>query len=171
MAGDMYIRDLRNTKGHISPCTHAQWHPTDRYTGMTSSDDGSIRVWDTWNVLQKTVIKPQLAKPGRIAVTACAYNHDGGLIGGGMFDGTLQIWDVKGMLCITKTVSAGCQQSLLDVVFLELSPSPARVETVYSNVGEGQLVIIKVRCHHVAPSCCMRATCCLGDLVRRLIVC
>lgn len=98
VAGDMYIRDLRNTKGHISPCTHAQWHPTDRYTGMTSSDDGSIRVWDTWNVLQKTVIKPQLAKPGRIAVTACAYNHDGGLIGGGMFDGTLQIWDVKGML-------------------------------------------------------------------------
>lgn len=96
VAGDMYIRDLRNTKGHISPCTHAQWHPTDRYTGMTSSDDGSIRVWDTWNVLQKTVIKPQLAKPGRIAVTACAYNHDGGLIGGGMFDGTLQIWDVKG---------------------------------------------------------------------------
>lgn len=65
---------------------------------MTSSDDGSIRVWDTWNVLQKTVIKPQLAKPGRIAVTACAYNHDGGLIGGGMFDGTLQIWDVKGVL-------------------------------------------------------------------------
>ncbi|KAL3132621.1 hypothetical protein ABBQ32_009149 [Trebouxia sp. C0010 RCD-2024] len=96
VAGDMYIRDLRNTKGHISPCTHAQWHPTDRFTGMTSSDDGSIRVWDTWNVLQKTVIKPQLAKPGRIAVTACAYNHDGGLIGGGMFDGTLQIWDVKG---------------------------------------------------------------------------
>ncbi len=97
LAGDMYIRDLRNTKGHISPCTHAQWHPTDKYTGMTSSEDGSIRVWDTWNVLQKTVIKPQLAKPGRVAVTACAYNHDGGLIGGGMFDGTLQIWDVKGM--------------------------------------------------------------------------
>ena len=96
MSGDMYIRDLRNTKGHISPCTHAQWHPTDKFTGMTSSEDGSIRVWDTWNVLQKTVIKPQLAKPGRIAVTACAYNHDGGLIGGGMFDGTLQIWDVKG---------------------------------------------------------------------------
>ena len=101
VSGDMYIRDLRNTKGHISPCTHAQWHPTDRFTGMTSSEDGSIRVWDTWNVLQKTVIKPQLAKPGRVAVTACAYNHDGGLIGGGMFDGTLQIWDVKGGMFIT----------------------------------------------------------------------
>ena len=63
---------------------------------MTSSEDGSIRVWDTWNVLQKTVIKPQLTKPGRIAVTACRYSHDGGLIGAGMFDGTIQLWDVKG---------------------------------------------------------------------------
>ena len=33
LAGDMYIRDLRNTKGHISPCTFAQWHPSDKYTG------------------------------------------------------------------------------------------------------------------------------------------
>ena len=33
VAGDMYIRDLRNTKGHISPCTAAQWHPSDRFTG------------------------------------------------------------------------------------------------------------------------------------------
>ena len=116
LAGDMYIRDLRNTKGHISPCTHAQWHPTDRYTGMTSSEDGSIRVWDTWNVLQKTVIKPQLVKPGRIAVTACAYNHDGGLIGGGMFDGTLQIWDVKGQ-------SAACQPYRLSVCLPDCLPA------------------------------------------------
>lgn len=66
------------------------------FAGMTSSEDGSIRVWDTWNVLQKTVIKPQLAKPGRSAVTTCRYSHDGGLIGAGMYDGTIQLWDVKG---------------------------------------------------------------------------
>ena len=30
LQGDMYIRDQRNTKGHISPCTTGQWHPTDR---------------------------------------------------------------------------------------------------------------------------------------------
>jgi hypothetical protein len=28
--GDMYIRDARNTKGHVSPTTYGQWHPTDR---------------------------------------------------------------------------------------------------------------------------------------------
>ena len=73
--------------------------------GMTSIEDGSIRVWDTWNVLQKTVIKPQLVKPGRIAVTACRYSHDGGLIGGGMFDGTIQVWDVKGKEICAETSS------------------------------------------------------------------
>lgn len=109
VAGDMYIRDLRNTKGHISPCTAAQWHPSDRFTGMTSSEDGSIRVWDTWNVLQKTVIKPQLAKPGRIAVTACRYSHDGGLISAGMFDGTIQLWDVKGKNIIVPSITTSPQ--------------------------------------------------------------
>ena len=31
LQGDMYIRDQKNTKGHVSPCTYGQWHPTDRY--------------------------------------------------------------------------------------------------------------------------------------------
>ena len=32
--GDMYIRDLRNTKGHVSPCTFGQWHPNDRWSPL-----------------------------------------------------------------------------------------------------------------------------------------
>ena len=28
--GDMYIRDMKNTKGHVSSCTGGQWHPTDK---------------------------------------------------------------------------------------------------------------------------------------------
>jgi hypothetical protein len=28
--GDMYIRDARNTKGHVSPTTSGHWHPSDR---------------------------------------------------------------------------------------------------------------------------------------------
>ena len=30
LQGDMYIRDQRNTKGHVSPATTGQWHPTDK---------------------------------------------------------------------------------------------------------------------------------------------
>ncbi len=28
--GDMYIRDMKNTKGHVSGCTGGAWHPTDK---------------------------------------------------------------------------------------------------------------------------------------------
>jgi len=31
LRGDMYIRDQRNTKGHVSPATGGHWNPTDRY--------------------------------------------------------------------------------------------------------------------------------------------
>ena len=50
--GDMYIRDMKNTKGHVSGLCGGQWHPTDRYTAMTCSEDGTVRIWDTQNVLQ-----------------------------------------------------------------------------------------------------------------------
>jgi hypothetical protein len=32
MRGDMYIRDQKNTKGHVTGLTCGQWHPTDRNT-------------------------------------------------------------------------------------------------------------------------------------------
>ena len=28
--GDMYIRDMKNTKGHVSGCTGGMWHPTEK---------------------------------------------------------------------------------------------------------------------------------------------
>lgn len=44
--GDMYIRDLKNTKGHISGLTCGEWHPKTKETILTSSEDGSLRLWD-----------------------------------------------------------------------------------------------------------------------------
>lgn len=46
MKGDMYIRDLKNTKGHISGLTWGEWHPKTKETILTSSEDGSLRIWD-----------------------------------------------------------------------------------------------------------------------------
>jgi hypothetical protein len=94
--GDMYIRDMKNTKGHVSGLCGGQWHPTDRFTAMTCSEDGTVRIWDTWNILQKTVIKPSVQKPVRTSTTACRYNSDGKLIGAGLVDGSIQIWSVSG---------------------------------------------------------------------------
>lgn len=61
--GDMYLRDLSNTKGHIMEVTDVHWHPTDKNCMMTSSLDGSIRLWDLLgeaafgNLTNKQVLK------------------------------------------------------------------------------------------------------------------
>jgi WD40 repeat protein len=95
--GDMYIRDLKNTKGHCSPCTGGAWHPFEKQTVLTSSADGSMRVWDV-NYLgnprgaQASVLKPQLARPGRVQVTACCYSPDGSMMAGAVSDGSIQIF-------------------------------------------------------------------------------
>lgn len=76
----MYLRDMKNTKGHTSGCQHGQWHPTERHTAMTCSTDGTVRLWDCEAIEQKLVIKPGAS--GRVPVTACCYNADGSLIAG-----------------------------------------------------------------------------------------
>lgn len=55
-----------------------------------------MRVWDTWHVAQKTVVKPTLKKPSRVSVTTARYSTDGHLIAAGLANGTIQLWDVKG---------------------------------------------------------------------------
>ncbi|MBA0822337.1 hypothetical protein Goarm_019144, partial [Gossypium armourianum] len=94
--GDMYIRDLKNTKGHISGLTCGEWHPKTKETILTSSEDGSLRIWDVNDFKsQKQVIKPKLARPGRIPVTTCAWDCEGKCIAGGIGDGSIQIWTLK----------------------------------------------------------------------------
>jgi WD40 repeat protein len=62
--GDMYIRDLKNTKGHISGLTGGHWHPKDRETALTSSEDGSIRIWDVTNFKSQKQVNNASMLPG-----------------------------------------------------------------------------------------------------------
>ncbi|XP_043706759.1 WD repeat-containing protein 70 [Telopea speciosissima] len=94
--GDMYIRDLKNTKGHISGLTCGEWHPKTKETILTSSEDGSLRIWDVNDFTsQKQVIKPKLPRPGRVPVTTCTWDREGKCIAGGIGDGSIQIWNIK----------------------------------------------------------------------------
>ncbi|KAJ3690051.1 hypothetical protein LUZ61_019215 [Rhynchospora tenuis] len=94
--GDMYIRDLKNTKGHISGLTGGEWNPKSKETILTSSEDGSLRLWDVNDFTsQKQVVKPKLVRPSRIPVTACAWDFEGKRIVGGIGDGSIQLWTIK----------------------------------------------------------------------------
>lgn len=45
--GDMYLRDQKYTKGHTGVVTFGKWHTTNFHEIITSSLDGSVRIWDT----------------------------------------------------------------------------------------------------------------------------
>lgn len=60
MKGDMYIRDLKNTKGHITGLTCGEWHPRDKEKVLTSSEDGSLRIWDVNVLTSQTQVRIQI---------------------------------------------------------------------------------------------------------------
>eukprot|EP00854_Cymbomonas_tetramitiformis_P016652 gene16652-19784_t len=92
--GDMYIRDMKNTKGHVMGCTGGMWHPHHRAEAMSCSLDGTVRLWDVHKyTAQKAVMKPQQTRPGRIPVYSSCYSPDGRYIAAGLGDGCVQIWE------------------------------------------------------------------------------
>ncbi|KAI9512648.1 WD40-repeat-containing domain protein [Russula earlei] len=92
--GDPYIRDMKNTAGHVSELTSCAWHPKDAQTFITSSADSTIRIWNVENKRkQKTVIVVKSKERGaRTKVTSCGYSPDGRYIAGACLDGTLHLW-------------------------------------------------------------------------------
>ncbi|KIL84411.1 hypothetical protein FAVG1_12431 [Fusarium avenaceum] len=75
--GDMYLRDMHNTKGHISEIITGTWHPTDKNLCVTAGTDSTLRIWDINNKRsQKDVVvfKSKAAgSAGRTKMTAVAW--------------------------------------------------------------------------------------------------
>ncbi|KAI9352068.1 WD40-repeat-containing domain protein [Obelidium mucronatum] len=98
MKGDMYLRDMKHTKGHISALTCCKWHPNDRSTFLTASLDSSIRIWNVENKRENKVVISVKSKDkgGRTAITAATYSPDGKLIAAIGQDGELRLWGADG---------------------------------------------------------------------------
>ncbi|EME42961.1 hypothetical protein DOTSEDRAFT_53916 [Dothistroma septosporum NZE10] len=102
--GDMYLRDMHNTKGHISEVTTGTWHPTDRNLCVTAGTDSTLRIWDVNNPRsQKEVIvhKSRAAgSAGRTRLTAVAWGSpmQGGnnVLVAAAYDGSLVMWSGEG---------------------------------------------------------------------------
>jgi hypothetical protein len=102
--GDMYLRDMHNTKGHISEITTGAWHPTDKNLCATAGTDSTLRIWDTTTQRsQRDVIvhKSRAAgSAGRTRMTAVAWGSpaQGGssLLLAAALDGSLVMWGGNG---------------------------------------------------------------------------
>lgn len=99
--GDMYVMDMANTNGHTHAVTGGAWHPTQRDQMITSSLDGTVRVWSLGGkqtfkkLINTTVLKFKSKRGRRCAVTTCRFNLDGTLIAGGTMDGQIQCVDPR----------------------------------------------------------------------------
>ncbi|KAH6964068.1 hypothetical protein HG530_003329 [Fusarium avenaceum] len=98
--GDMYLRDMHNTKGHISEITTGTWHPTDKNLCVTAGTDSTLRIWDINNKRsQKDVVvfKSKAAgSAGRTKMTAVAWGlsaqTSGNILVAAALDGSLVMY-------------------------------------------------------------------------------
>ena len=103
--GDMYLRDMHNTKGHISEITTGAWHPTDKNICVTAGTDSTLRIWDT-TIIQRSqrdviVHKSRAAgSAGRTRMTALAWGSSAqsgsSLLIAAALDGSLVMWGGEG---------------------------------------------------------------------------
>ena len=102
--GDMYLRDMHNTKGHISEVTSGAWHPTNRDLCVTAGTDSTLRIWDIWDQRQQKnviVYKSKAAgTAGRTRMTSVAWSSpsQGGqnILVSSAYDGSLVMWNGDG---------------------------------------------------------------------------
>jgi WD40 repeat protein len=98
--GDIYIRDLKHTKGHTLGILDGKWHPVDKNIFLTSSLDGTLRLWDLMsksvglhqNIVHKFVM--QMKEKNGVKSPGCTaeFNNNGKLIAGACQDGSIHIW-------------------------------------------------------------------------------
>lgn len=102
--GDMYLRDMHNTKGHISEVTTGIWHPTDRNLCITAGTDSTLRIWDINNPRSQTEVIVHKSKAagsaGRSRMTSVAWGSptQGGsnVLLSTALDGSLVMWSGDG---------------------------------------------------------------------------
>lgn len=102
--GDMYLRDLHNTKGHTAEITSGAWHPLYKDVCVTASTDSSLRIWNVHETFKQKEIMVQKSKQagnaGKTRLTAVAWGKSqeekGTIIVTAALDGTLSLYGGEG---------------------------------------------------------------------------
>ncbi|SPO26028.1 uncharacterized protein UTRI_02302 [Ustilago trichophora] len=94
--GDMYLRDMRNTKGHVSGLTCGMWDPIELGRFFTGGSDSTVRIWDVGTMQQgqdDLIVVKSKTRGNRTKVTAIR-TIQSTLIAAGL-DGSLAHWDLR----------------------------------------------------------------------------
>lgn len=136
--GDMYVRDMQHTKGHTQMLTSGQWHPMHAENWLTSSLDGTLRIWDinaqgvgmdrrlpSMHVLKtldrRNVCVGGAGRAGGLHPGCCAYSpNDGKKIVGGCTDGSVQVFNEKARMGKPdKIVREAHSAAVTDIKFIQ----------------------------------------------------
>lgn len=98
--GDMYVTDMARTDGHVSNITSVDWHPLNRDLVLTSSIDGSVRIWNVEKnktkfdklCSGKEVYRIKCAMGKRTKVLCAVFSPCGREFACGTVCGSIQIW-------------------------------------------------------------------------------
>lgn len=121
--GDQYLKDMSNTKGHVQILNDGCFHPRDRSIFMTSSNDGTLRIWNINNLKQQdTVIKVRSPGSGLKAVpNICRYSRDSLSVATGCNDGCLMMWDTRRKFITTSACVKNAHSKGNDITGIDFS--------------------------------------------------
>ncbi|PVU96186.1 hypothetical protein BB561_001357 [Smittium simulii] len=92
--GDMYIRDMRHTSGHVSSINSCLWNPQNKQEFLTASDDSTVRIWDPdYYLKQKQHIEKAHDSGNFISSLEISPNETKLL--SRSEDQTIKLWDVR----------------------------------------------------------------------------
>jgi len=110
--GDPYLRDMHNTKGHVSEISGGCWSPMQRGVAVTAGTDSTVRIWDVQSRRghRDVMVHKSRGKGGRSRICAVAWcggvtggsgsgsagSAGGGMIGTMALDGVMSIWNAGG---------------------------------------------------------------------------
>lgn len=142
--GDVYIRDMKQTAGHVAEVTSCRWMPNQANTFATSSADSTIRLWDVEDRRkQKTVISVKSKDRGaRTKVSTHAFSHDGKTLAAACTDGALHLWSTSGSYSRPNSTVEGAHAKGTDTSCVVFSTD---CKTLASRGGDDTLKLWDVR--------------------------